>query len=170
MGDVVIPLLPTGVVIFVQILAFAVWISKVGERANNAKDGIKSLESKCDECIRKVSRLEGLMERDTRYLKKESPLSLTDQGTLLLINSGMQKYIEDNKDELLKSFDGVDVPLDIQDRAKEIMREKIQSNTDVKNYIFKEGLSVEDVASVAGVALRDIVLKSKNIDIKNLDT
>ena len=70
----------------------------------------------------------------------------------------------------MRYFDAVDIPLDIQEKAKEVMTEKIKEDREMKNYIFYEGEHIGNVVDVAGIALRDAVFQYKNIVIKKPDT
>ena len=93
-----------------------------------------------------------------------SPLSLTDRGKKLLKESGLEEYIGQNKEELLKYFDGIDNPLDIQTRAKDVMVEKIRENKRARDYTYNEGINELEIEIAAGIALRDVVLEHKKID------
>ena len=120
----------------------------------------------------RISKLEGINEGKI-LAKEQSPLTLTDVGATLLRDSGGKKYIEDNKETLLKKFDGVNNAFDIQERAKGLIREKIKETNgleDIKKYLFNNGKSIDDIVLVMGLELRDVVLKYKDISVGQVDT
>ena len=101
-----------------------------------------------------------------KYARTDSPVSLTVDGTTLLKESGAEGYIEKNKESLLKQFEDITEPYDIQKRAGEVMRGELERDKDIKDFVFRKGEFMEDVADVAGIALRNVVFEHKNIDIE----
>ena len=48
-----------------------------------------------------------------------------------------------------------------------LLLKELSKDKDIKNYVFNNAEdTIKDVADVAGIALRDIVLKHKGIDIE----
>ena len=101
-----------------------------------------------------------------KYAHSSSPVSLTDDGVTLLKESGAAGYIEKNKESLLKQFKRITEPYDIQRKAGEVMFEELVHDKNIKDFVFRKGKNMLDVAGVAGIALRDAVLKEKGIDIE----
>ena len=96
-----------------------------------------------------------------------SPLVLLEKGVALYQESGAEAYVEKNKEDLLKHFEDVTEPYDIQEKAVLLMLQELRKDRDVKNYVFHNAEeTIKDVADVAGIALRDIVFEHKGIDIK----
>ena len=118
----------------------------------------------------RVSKLEGA--REEQLATKKSPVSLTNAGEKMLEESGGKKYLEINKDELIKEFSDMKNAFDIQEKAKEIIRQKIKESDfeEIKEYLFKEGKGVDDIELVMGLCLRDIVLEKKSISVDKVDT
>ena len=115
----------------------------------------------------RISTIEGALRvRKESIVESGSPLKLTDKGTVLLVTSGADKYIEKNKESLLKQFNDITEPYDIQKRAGEVMREELEHDKDIKDFVFRKGEFMEDVADVASIALRNVVFKHKGIDIE----
>ena len=93
----------------------------------------------------------------------DSPMKLTQEGEKVLNGSGCRQYLEDNKENLLKQFDNIKIPFDIEEKARNIIR---NSREDMDSYINKdfmhnEGKSFDDVIFVLGIELRDMVLHAK---------
>ena len=96
-----------------------------------------------------------------------SPLVLLEKGVALYQESGAEAYVEKNKEDLLKQFEDITEPYDIQEKAVLLMLQELRTDKDVKNYVFHNAEeTIKDVADVAGIALRDIVFEHKGIDIK----
>ena len=149
-------------VIILHIMAFAYFCGKISQRVNKNEKEIERNSELLGELLERVSKIEGRLDP---YIQKKSPLTLTEKGTKLLKESGVEAYIEKNKDTLIKKFDDSISPLDIQEKAKKVMNEEIQKSIAIKNYIYKEGEELESVVRVAGIALRDAVIKEKNIQV-----
>lgn len=144
--------------LIIQILGFAVWIAKLGQR-------VKHIEAMCEKYGdhgERIARIEGKMEP---YVKRKSPLSLTKKGVALLEKSGAKQFIEHNRESLLEHFEKIDTPFDIQEEAERIMKEKLRENNDIKNYVFSTGEDMDNLATVAGIELRDLVIKHKGIEV-----
>ena len=156
---IMIEILAVGFVVLVQIISFTVWLSKIGQK-------VEGMRKKCegyDMLIERVATMEGRMEP---YVKRESPLVLTEKGEKVLEKSGAKKYIESNKENLIKGFEHIDIPLDIQEKAKHVMNEKLREDNAIKDYVFREGEDMDNLAMVAGIELRDIVFAYKGITIE----
>ena len=102
-----------------------------------------------------------------KYAHESSPISLTTAGTTLLKESGAEEYIERNKESLLKRFKDIAEPYDIQKKAEVVMVEECMKNKGIKSFVYRNGGKMVDVASVASIALRDIILKERNIQTDN---
>ena len=116
----------------------------------------------------RISAIEGFL-RMTKggLIRGSSPLNLTDKGTALLEESGAKEYIEKNKESLLKQFEDMTIPYDIQKKAGEVMSEELEKDEGVKEFVFRKGEFMKDVADVAGIALRDVVLEHKGIEVNS---
>ena len=96
-----------------------------------------------------------------------SPLVLLEKGVALYQESGAEAYVEKNREDLLKHFEDIHEPYDIQEKAVLLMLQELRKDKDVKNYVFHNAKeTIKDVADVASIALRDIVLEHKGIDIE----
>ena len=81
------------------------------------------------------------------------------KGVALYQESGAEAYVEKNREDLLKHIEDIHEPYDIQEKAVLLMLQELRKDKDVKNYVFHNAkASIKDVADVASIALRDIVL------------
>lgn len=106
-------------------------------------------------------------------LQTQSPVSLTDRGLNFLKDSGSERVIDDNFEELLKQVEALNpkTPYDVQEDARKVI-EKLRDDdrlNPIKNYLFKEGATMEDAIAVMGVYLRDKVLEHKKWNVQDVD-
>ena len=95
----------------------------------------------------------------------KSPLTLLEEGVALYKESGAKEYIEKNREDLLKHFEHIDAPFDIQEEAMRLLFLKLREDEKVKDYVYRHPEnSIKGVADVAGIALRDIVFEDKGIE------
>ena len=92
-----------------------------------------------------------------------SPMRLTEVGEKVLNKSGCRQYLEDNKGDLLKQFDDAKTPFDVEEKAKDIIRnsrKEMDSYID-KDFMHDDGKSFDDVVFVLSIELRDMVLNAR---------
>ena len=116
----------------------------------------------------RISELEGAQKE--RLATSKSPMSLTDAGKKMLEDSGGKNYIHSHKEVLFDEFSDADTAFDIQERAKSVIRERLDHSDfkEIKEYLYKEGKSVDDIVLVMGLYLRDEALKNKNIGVEQV--
>ena len=151
-----------GVYHFIAIIGVAfgigVWITNL---VRNVKDNTEWREEN-KSLVARLAEIFGAPNK--KYAGAKSPISLTADGTTLLKESGAEEYIEKNKESLLKQFESITEPYDIQKKAGEVMIEGLVKDKDIKDFVYRKGEKMIDVADVASIALRDIVLKHKGVD------
>ncbi len=113
-----------------------------------------------------------LKEREP-LTKRRSPISLTERGLKILKASGGETLVDDNFKELLKNIDALKpaTAYDVQEDAKKVidnLREDVRLNP-IKDYLFKDGSSLDDAATVMSIYLRDKVLKHKKWNVADID-
>lgn len=118
---------------------------------------------------REVSEIKGGLDRDRVHsglVKKKSPLTITDKGFQALSESGALEYISANKTKWIQTIEDQNpkTPYDIQELSK-VLIEK-QKNTDdfipIKNYVYAQGIPLEDMIITMTVYLRDLILKGSD--------
>ncbi|MCY4577009.1 MAG: hypothetical protein OXB96_01065 [Candidatus Kaiserbacteria bacterium] len=118
----------------------------------------------------RLSKLEGV--REEQLVAKKSPMTLTEAGERVLKESGGEVYLKSNKDRLVERFTMIKNAFDIQEKAKDIIRQEMQTDSfeKIKEYLFKEGKSADDIELVMGLRLRDVVLESRGIPVQRIDS
>ena len=118
----------------------------------------------------RVSSLEGF--KSGLLVTQQSPLALTETGEKVLEESGGKEYLENNKDRLIEEFSETKSAFDIQEKAKDIIKQEMGKDTfeKIKEYLFQEGKSARDIELVMGLQLRNMVLKNRGIPIQQDDS
>lgn len=105
--------------------------------------------------------------------KKKSPVSLTDRGISFLQHSGGEKFVDDNFNELLESVNKLNpsTAYDVQEDAKKVVEAlKDDARLDpLKEFLFKDGSTLEELFTVMSIHLRDKILKHKNLNVSDID-
>ncbi len=105
--------------------------------------------------------------------QKKSPISLTERGDKFLKDSGGEKFVDEHFTELLEKVESLSpqTSYDIQESSKQAiegLKEDERINP-IKEFLYKDGSTLEDLFTVMGVYLRDKILKHKNIDASDVD-
>lgn len=121
----------------------------------------------------KVIACETRLEERGPLLKRESPVSLTERGAAFLENSGGKLFVDDNFPELLAGVENLDpkTAYDVQEDAKKVIEglsedERLNS---IKEFLFKDGSTLEDAFAVMAVYLRNKVLTHKDWNVEDID-
>ena len=139
----------------------AMMFGRYREKVDRHEGALKRL----DELSDRISRLEGGIERDravSEYVRRKSPLSLTEKGKALLLDSKGKDYIDANIDSLIKDINDVSpkTPYDVQELAKKILEQR--SNDDsfnqIKEFAYKQGFELNLIIEVMRIYLRDKAL------------
>ncbi len=94
-----------------------------------------------------------------------SPLKVTEYGDRLLRESGFYKLLQANRQQLVNLVKDRHPKsnYDIQQEAAEVMQDLLESDDEMalgpKEYAFNNGLDIKILATPAGIALRDEVMK-----------
>ena len=140
--------------------------TRVGKLEKTVKSMEKAVKSILDD-IDVIKAAVGIPTEKPNKIGFASPLKLLEGGVSLYKESGAAEYVEKNKEGLLKHFKNIHEPYDIQQEAVWLLLKKLSKDKDIKNYVFNNAEdTIKDVADVAGIALRDIVLEHKGIEIK----
>lgn len=156
--------------------SFAVVSIRIGKYVNkldNACTDVGDLKKEMKEIRDKAVAAETLLKERGPLTKTKSPISLTERGQKVLADSGGQKFIDDNYVDFKSQIESKkpETSYDVQEMAKAVvegLREDVRFNP-LKEYLFKEGLSVEDIVSVLGIYLRDRVLADKEWKTEDID-
>ena len=130
---------------------------------------LKKVDSKASDIDTELSYIKGKLRLNASLVRAKSPLSLTEGGEVLLVKSGGKKYINENLDILKQALfrkkdeDFNFSSYDIQELSKEVIKDMTDSESfkDLKEYLYKNGLSIGDLELVMGIYLRDKILGEK---------
>ena len=113
-----------------------------------------------------------LKEREP-LTKKRSPVSLSDRGEMFLKSSGGEQFVNEHFDELLKNIEerNPQTAYDVQIYAEEAIKglHDDERLNPLKEFLFKDGSSMDDLTVVMGIYLRDKILKYKQWNVSNID-
>lgn len=142
----------------------------------NLKDKVGELEKRLNETCEKLAKEEGRSERDRAHddlTQRESPISLSDKGKALLLDSGGQTYIETNRENLIQAIRdrNPQSAYDVQEFAKQVIREKSSEPNfiPIKNYLYTQGLDLDRAVTVLGIQLRDVALPALGFNPEDID-
>ncbi|MEA2715646.1 MAG: hypothetical protein QOG91_674 [Candidatus Parcubacteria bacterium] len=130
------------------------------------------VETKLEGLDTRLSILEG---RGRDFFKYDSPITLSDEGEQHLIESGLKKYIEDNKEDFFgqcAAEHDLSTAYDIQEAAFRFFDEhefEPQFEITLKEYAYNQGVELSVLRRVAGVYLRNLLLEKMGAEEKDLD-
>lgn len=168
--------------IIAGIVGFVTASFKIGQYQNKVdnlettvgKDEHGGLRKTVGDVRDKVIACETALKEREPLTRKRSPVTLTDRGAKFLQDSGSKQFVEDNFDELLKKIEDLKptTAYDVQENAKRIVEELRGDErlNPIKEFLFKDGSSMDDVVTVMGTYLRDKILKHKNWNIEDIDS
>lgn len=164
--NIIIPLV---ISVVSAIITFMVYKSKVDRLESDMKDIKEEMKQVRDKAVA----CEATQKANEPYIKRKSPLSLTDRGNKLLENSGGKRFVDENFENLNKLVDakGSKTPYDVQESSK-IVLEEMQGDDkfdSLKEYLFKEGIEIENLIVVMGIYLRDKILEGRGWSVADVD-
>ncbi len=111
------------------------------------------------------SRLTNVEGRLDGAFSSRSPLALLPRGQAVLEESGLKKYIEEHKEDLLRrcrAENAMSVPYDIQESAfRFFTTHRFGGYEEVlKGSAFRHGISMNAIRRIAGIYFRDICLEA----------
>ena len=125
----------------------------------------------------RVSKIEGKIEVILKGInisltQSNSPLSLSEEGEKVLVESGGKEYIEKESSRLIAALaekvgDDFSNPFDVQEKAKEVIGDLVTKTgemPDIKHYLYKHSRQADDIVVVMGLALRDRALQEKAVE------
>lgn len=159
------------IVIYIGIWKALTLVAAVVAGAWYAAYRLGKVETKVDGFETRLTNLEGRLDN---AIGSKSPIGLLEKGKLILEESGLKKYIDDRKTELLnqcKSGNSMSNQYDIQEAAFKFFDQYDFGafNETIKSAAFKYGVSVETIRRVAGIYFRDICLAEHGFAPQDLD-
>ncbi len=120
------------------------------------------------------TRLTGLEGRLDKAFASSSPVALLPKGQVMLEDSGLKKYVDDRKEELLsmcRNKNEMKNAYDIQEAAFQFFDQFNFGDfeNELKKSAYRHGVSIETIRRVAGIYFRDICLAAHNFKPEDLD-
>ena len=173
-SEVIILIVSSGIVsVVVTLLVMLLSVGKYKEKVDRLCHDNDKVGDKLTQISEKLSNIEGGLERDRAtnpYIKSKSPLSLTDKGKALLIDSTGKDYIDLKYAKFLKEIKGKNpkTPYDVQELSKDLIsaRTSLDEFNDIKDFAFLKGISINVILEVLGIYLRDLLLKDWKMTTK----
>jgi len=177
----------TTIIVFISNLALSALVGfitasfRIGEYKNKVdnlettlgKDEHAGLRKTVGDLNSKVVACETSLKEREPLARRKSPISLTDRGNVLLNQSGGKQFVDENYDDLRKKVDEMNptTSYDIQEDSKKIVNEleKDDRINPLKDYLFKDGSSLDDLFFVMGIYLRNKILKDKGWNLDEID-
>jgi hypothetical protein len=130
------------------------------------------VETKVEGFDERIKTLEGRLDN---AFAGRSPLALLEKGRLILNESGLKEYIDNNKTELFEQCQknsGMGNPYDIQEAAFKFFDQVTLPaglENKLKTAAYKHGVTMETVRRVGGIYFRDICLDRSGYKPEDLD-
>lgn len=146
-------------------------IEDLKERVDKIEEEMKNQNKLLIECSVKIE--ERTNSASSTYTKRKSPVSLNDKGEELLKKSGADKFVLQNKQELIQKIkeQNPKTAFDVQEISKKVVESLANDerfNT-FKDFVYKEGINLEPIFTVMSIYLRDIALPSLGFDYTQID-
>ncbi len=143
------------------------WFGQYKHKVDTLEKHVERLQEEYKELMKQVTEVSTKIDERTQNLastltKRKSPISLNEKGEGILSRSGSDKFVLENKDELVKKIKDKDPKsaYDVQVYAKEVV-EGLQNEdrfTPFKDFVYKEGIEIDSIFIVMSIYLRDIAL------------
>jgi hypothetical protein len=160
----------------VSLLSVVFTTGKYKQKVETNEKELDKHDIKISEISDRISRLEGGIDRDriyqNSYIQRKSPLSLTEKGKAVLLDSKGKDFIDKNKDNLLENLKNLNpkTSYDVQELSRKILDEETKKEdfNKIKEYAFKNGLQLDLIMDIMGIYLRDEVLSDFNFNVNDL--
>ena len=157
----------TGAVI---IIGWSIGLGRRFQILDDLKDGFADISDEIKDLGRRISTMEGLTQG---MLKKESPVNLTEAGSILLEDSGWKNIIDLHQKDLIDIMrkDGLNSAYDVQECAKRVV-EKIELSPEeskkIKDFAFQKGIDLDQLDLAASIYLRNLALDQLGFKIEDI--
>lgn len=176
MNETVTTILSSGFISFVvTLLVCMTYLGKYKEKIDTHEKNIDNHNKKISELIEGLAFLKGGLDRDravSDYFKSKSPLSLTDKGKAVLLDSRGKDYIDSRKNKFLEEIksEKPKTAYDVQELAKKVIEKRISYDefNDIKEYAFKNALKLDLILEILGLYLRDLVLPEFGFKVEEI--
>src|SRR3989344_6840743 len=138
---------------------------------SDLKREVKDLSAELIKCSTKID--ERTRSYSSTLTKRESPISLSENGKTLLSKSGADRFVLENQEDLVNKIreKNPHSAYDVQSYARAVV-EEIQNEPrfkPFKDFAFKEGVNLEPIFIVMSLFLRDIALPLLGYKLEEVD-
>lgn len=133
---------------------------------------ITGLLTRLDDFHDRLINIEG---KGNNAFQSSSPVSLTEKGKRIVEETGLKPFIDEHKDEFIQRCakeKNVATAYDVQEAAFDFFNEyrfDPEFENKIKEFAYREGVSMDVVRRVAGIYFRDEFLKDRGMDVKEID-
>lgn len=133
---------------------------------------VKKLSEKVISIDNRVYYMEGRLEES--YIKSASPMTLTEKGTEVLIESKAKEIVKARKQKILDKILADPKPTnayDAQEKTKEIIRGMKDDSMflSIKEYAFQKGINLYVILDIVAIYFRKFVLEELGFKIEDCD-
>lgn len=169
---------PTGVTLLIMLFGGWALVAKYQQKIDDAKEDIKDLKRDVHELQMKLTEVSTKLEERTgnseaKVLTRNSPVALNDYGQKLLRDSGGDRFVVTNLEELVDKIKklGFKSAYDVQENAKGVIESITNEErfVPIKDYAYKEGIELNLINTVMGVYLRDLALPKLGFKPEDID-
>ncbi|MEA1937051.1 MAG: hypothetical protein U9N04_02985 [Patescibacteria group bacterium] len=142
------------------------------DQIKDLDEDVKKLSEKVISIDNRVYYMEGRLEEN--YIKSASPMTLTEKGTEVLIESKAKEIVKMHKQEILNKILADPKPMnayDAQEKTKEIIREMKDDSMflSIKEYAFQKGINLYVILDIIAIYFRKFVLEELGFEIEDCD-
>lgn len=158
------------------LISFLIASVRIGEykgKVDRSCTDISEIKAEQKEVRDKVIACETLVAERGPVTKRKSPVVLTERGNKVLADSKGNEFVDALYTELKAAVDATSpqTSYDIQESSKRViagLKDDPRINP-IKEYLFKEGMELDEMFEVLGTYLRDKILKEKGINAEDID-
>lgn len=148
-------------------------VGKLFQRVTHLEEDNKANKSEIKEIRDKAIACETRLKEREPLGKRRSPLALSERGVGFLKNSGGETFVDDNYATLRDAVDALNpqTSYDVQEVAKKVI-ENLRNDdrlNPLKEWLFKDGSTLEDLFFVMSIHLRDKILREKGWNVEDID-
>jgi len=147
-------------------------LDKLGEKL---LDEIKNIHEKILNVTIKLSNIEGgldIAKNLHAYIQTKSPLSLTNMGKALLLDSKGKEFVDARKKKFLEEIKlkKPKTAYDVQELSKKLIEGSVELDefNEIKEFAFRKGLNLEIIIAVLGIYLRDFLLSELDFKVEDI--
>ena len=147
-------------------------IGNLEKDIENLDGDVERLTEKVISIDNRVYYMEGRLEEN--YIRSASPMTLTEKGTEVLIESKAKEIVKAHKQEILDKILADPKPTnayDAQEKTKEVIRGMKDDLIflSIKEYAFQKGINLYVILDIIAIYFRNFVLEELGFKIEDCD-